>query len=149
MTGQYQRRWAEKAGTSGRACPKCGGTDVRAMSHHQTVAFYGDDRFVVTPPRRCRGCGHGFELPPSAARGWATVTVGVFGLVVVAAMAAGWLVVLGMQLSTGQLLPEDRPWRGVVFLICGPAFLGGAVCSLCRLIGRGRREVGRAVPPPV
>lgn len=149
MTGQYQRRWAKQTGASGRACPKCGGTDVRAMTHLQTLAFYGDDRFVVSPPRRCRGCGHGFELSPSAVRGWVTIGVGLFGLVVVAVMTTGWLVLLGMQLSTGRLLPADDPWEMLILLITGPMFLGWSVRSLCRLIGRGRREVQMGVPPPV
>lgn len=73
---------------NGRACPKCGSSDTRALSNLEANRFYGGDRFVFVLPRKCRSCRAEFE--PRTSRGGAVVmlvaatAVAVFGLACVA-----------------------------------------------------------------
>jgi hypothetical protein len=48
-----------------RQCPRCGSADVRAMAAAELNEFYGRNAFVLTAPRRCRSCGHGWEVRPT------------------------------------------------------------------------------------
>lgn len=46
-------------------CPKCGSDKVRAMSQNEMREFYGGNLLVLTPARKCKACGHGYETRPS------------------------------------------------------------------------------------
>ena len=79
-------------------CPKCGAAS-RAMTGAETTDFYGYDRFVLTRPRVCLNCGHGFEARPSRAGCYLMVAVAAVGVLIGVAFAVGgpYLVLLSAR----------------------------------------------------
>jgi uncharacterized protein (DUF983 family) len=73
-------------------CPKCGSDQVRAMSRAEMNEYLGGgDRFVLSVPRKCTVCGHGYKAIPSKA-GYAVLFFAVLvtlGLVVLGALGSG------------------------------------------------------------
>jgi hypothetical protein len=61
-------------------CPKCGSRDVRAMSSKETKEFYGGDVIVLTAPRLCRSCKHGWEARPSKLGCYVMIAFSVLGM---------------------------------------------------------------------
>jgi DNA-directed RNA polymerase subunit RPC12/RpoP len=64
-------------------CPKCGSTDFRAMTAVESQEFYGAGQaFILSRPRICKNCGHGYEAQPSSGGCYAMMSFAALGVVV-------------------------------------------------------------------
>ena len=87
-----------------RGCPKCGSAS-RPMTGAETTDFYGYDRFVLVRPRRCLGCGFGYEAQPTRAGCYLMVAVAAVGVLIGMAFLVGgpflmWLAFRDANLNT-------------------------------------------------
>jgi hypothetical protein len=114
-------------------CPKCGEPKTRPMTPVETTSFYGFDRFVLTRPRKCLECGHGFEVLPSLAGCYTMVGVAAAGVCLgLVLMAVGLFGSYLMAAKCGTVGQLKAAAGAVGLLTAGPWW----VVRSCRVSAR-------------
>jgi uncharacterized protein (DUF983 family) len=112
-----------------RPCPKCGSTKISLLTKDEEVAAFYESfgtrppMAILTPPRRCRACGHRWEV--IAPRFVLALAIGVFaigfligvtGAIALFGMAAGF-----WGQPEGGRIPRSEQFRVLGFALA----LGG------------------------
>ena len=108
-----------------KRCPNCGSNHVRGMTRKETISFYGSNILVPSVPRKCRACGHEYEVIPSK------------GLCVMIMIFAAIGTLTGASWSVGSFVlgategGESLCW-GVVIGLPGIALMGSSMVVYVR-----------------
>src|SRR5262249_55916786 len=114
-----------------KRCPNCGSNAVRGMTRKEMISFYGSNILVLSVPRKCRACGHGYEVIPSKR------------VCVIMMMLAAAETLIGALLSMGGFvwwaMGGEQVWGGEV---CGALVFGFALIGHSMVVyGRYRHHL--------
>jgi DNA-directed RNA polymerase subunit M/transcription elongation factor TFIIS len=130
-------------------CPKCGSDRVRRMSAAELQEFYGGNPFVLSPPRKCSSCGHGYEAIPSAAGCYTMMALSALGVLV----GAGFVVlgILAPFIVRSDDKVEVNPlWvigRSIIAVLFGGSLIYGSFRGFSKYRGHLQRRKAEPGPP--
>lgn len=124
-------------------CPECGNDQVRAMSNAEMRQYFGTVRllwgslemqrnpFVLSAPRKCEKCGHGYEIRPTRA---GCVAMMLLSALVVLPLGLGLTGVAVFGIVGAFLFPASLPsWFGGAGIFASVlVVIGGAAISYGR-----------------